>query len=216
MFLVSIYLSYMATPEGISSYLFLEPRFLVLATGFFGFGVGQMVSTVYAGSCVDPAGPIAGFATFVAATCWFDLPVFFCTRPGSKIRQLVKWLGLQILAIVPVFFTISGDVPNTVKVACGVFCASATVSNALEVVFTVWNPLQKLSMCSFFADDDDEYQDVVPAAVPEDKTPGQQQQQQQQPLGTVSRIGGVIQPLDYSMDHHQRQSLSLMAKKHVA
>jgi hypothetical protein len=144
MFLVSIYLSYMATPESVSSYLFMEPRFLVVATGFFGFGVAQLVSNTFSSSCADPAAASAGFAAFVLATCWFDLVAHFCSA-GPKVRSLVKWLGLQVLAIVPVFFVISGDVPGTIRATCGVFCALATVSNAIDVVFTVWNPLQLLA-----------------------------------------------------------------------
>lgn len=145
MFLVSIYLSYMATPESVSSYLFMEPRFLVIATGFFGFGVAQMVASSFS-SCADPAAAIAGFAGFAFAACWFDLVSHFCTSSGSKIRAFAKWIGLQILAIVPVFFILSGDVPNTIRAACGVLCASATVSNAVDFIFTAWNPLHALSL----------------------------------------------------------------------
>ena len=144
MFLVSIYLSYMATPESVASYLFMEPRFLVVATGFFGFGVAQLVSNTFSSSCADPAAASAGFAAFVVTTCWFDLVAHFCSA-GPKVRSVVKWLGLQVLAIVPVFFTISGDVPGTIRATCGVFCALATVSNAIDVVFTVWNPMQLLA-----------------------------------------------------------------------
>lgn len=203
MFLVSIYLSYMATPETVASYLFMEPRFLVVATGFLGFGISQMVSGSFA-SCEDPVTSILGFAAFVAATCWFDIVVHFCSV-GPKARSLFKWVGLQILAVVPVFFIISGDVPGTVKIACGVLCASATVSNAVDVIFTVWNPLQALASS---------LEESSSTSSVGEETP-EQQQQQVEPKGSVmmahpsllplggaagsNRGGSFIRPIDYAM-----------------
>ena len=113
MFLVSIYMSYVATPISVSSYLFMDPRFLVIATGFLGFGLGQMVSSVFA-SCTNPAGSIIGFSCFVTATCWFDLATMALLRT-PRSRSLAKWAGLQILAIVPLFFLTSSSVPTTIK-----------------------------------------------------------------------------------------------------
>lgn len=98
MFLVSIYISYMATPDMASSYLFLEPRFLVVCSGFLAFGVGQSISGTF-GTCSDPAASIAGFAAFVAATCFFD--ILFIPL-GLRIHAAAKWLGLQAITYLAV------------------------------------------------------------------------------------------------------------------
>jgi hypothetical protein len=46
----------------------------------------------------------------------------------------------QAMAIVPLFFFLSGDVPPTVKVACGVTVAIATTANAVDLAFPNWDP----------------------------------------------------------------------------
>ena len=111
-FLLSIYISYMATPDSASSYLFMEPRFLVIASGFLGFGTGQAVSNVY-GGCADPAEHAVGFSCFVVVAAFFDLLLVYM---GDKVYMYGKWIGLQVMAIVPLLFFLSGDVPATIKV----------------------------------------------------------------------------------------------------
>lgn len=111
-FLLSVYISYMSTPDSASSYLFMEPRFLVMAGGFLGMGTGQTVAGTY-GRCSNPAVSIAGFSCFVIAAAFFDL---LLVRLSDRVYMYAKWIGLQALAIVPLFFFLSGEVPGFVKV----------------------------------------------------------------------------------------------------
>lgn len=139
-FLLSLYISYMATPESASSYVFLEPRFLAIEAGFLGFGVSDVIRSVY-GGCADPAVPIILFCSFVLAACFFDLILLYLGG-GSKESKLYvygKWAGLQALAIVPLFFL--GSLPDIIKVCCGISVAAATLANAIDLVFRGWDPL---------------------------------------------------------------------------
>lgn len=140
MFLLSVYISYMATPDSASSYLFLEPRFLAIASGFLGFGTGQTVTGVF-GGCGDPTGSIVGFSCFVAAAAFFDL--LFVQLVDERIYMYLKWAGIQTMAIVPLFFFLSGEVPGVIQSCCGILVAAATVANGVDLAFHGWNSEQQ-------------------------------------------------------------------------
>lgn len=183
MFLLSIYVSFMATPELASSYLFMEPRFLVICSGFLGFGTGQAVADTFA-TCSDPSGSIVGFVCFVLIACFFDLPLLLVLGGNSSIQGYAKGIGLEAMAIVPLFFFLSGSVPPALQAASGILVAAATLSNAVDVVFRQWNP------ASSWGEDDNGDEMVVPLAVASGTTKGDvsssmwqipvQQQQQSQ------------------------------------
>lgn len=138
MFLLSLYISYMATPESASSFLFLEPRFLVIASGFLGFGVGPAIAGSYAG-CTDPAGAIVGFSCFAVAACFFDLIFVAMQGGGERLHMYGKWIGLQAMAVTPLFFFLAGNVPTTIKVCCSILVVAASISNAVDLVFHGWS-----------------------------------------------------------------------------
>ena len=138
MLLISIYMSYVATPDSVASYLFMEPRFLVIATAFLGFGLSQLVAS----SCAtNPIGSITGFSLFAATACWFDLLTMKLLKNSPWYRSIAKFVGLQTLAIIPLFFLTSSQVPTTIKIICAVMASFATVSNIVDIIFREWNPV---------------------------------------------------------------------------
>ena len=147
MFLLSIYISYMATPDAASSYLFLEPRFLVIVCGFLAFGTAPLVSDVYGGCSGSAAtGSIVGFTCFTAAACFFDL--LFVQWMTDRMYMYAKWAGLQAMAIVPLFFFLSGNVPPVIQACCGIAVAAATIANGVDLVFHTWNAAEGESSSS--------------------------------------------------------------------
>ena len=70
--LISVYMAFMAVPEGASTYVFMEPRGLILMNGLVAFGTTQSVEKNFARCSNDAAGATFVFALFCLLACWLD------------------------------------------------------------------------------------------------------------------------------------------------
>ena len=145
-FLLSLFLVLTAMPEGSSSYLFLEPRGLIVINGMVAFtssqGVGQQFARC---NWAGVAGSTVIFLLFCLMACWLDeLPVLIFglvrgrkkrreenktgqgAKPTSNKGLIIAEKGLQTFLIVIVDFaplymlpalSDNEEVPGTVMVS---------------------------------------------------------------------------------------------------
>lgn len=126
-FLLSIYMCYMATPEGASSYMFFEPRALVVANGIVTFSSTHTVEQNFAYCNGDVVGPTILFFLFCCMVCWVDALVLFvheCTSRGrgssSRLIKTFQYAIVQIAALVPfigLMVTQTSQMPATIMVS---------------------------------------------------------------------------------------------------
>ena len=107
--LLSIYMAYMATPEGASSYMFFEPRGLIVSNGIVTFASTHTIEQNFASCSSDAAGATATFVLFCCMACWLDALVDVIrgrvdARKETVARMLVlfRYGLMQSMALVPV------------------------------------------------------------------------------------------------------------------
>lgn len=118
--LLSIYMSFVAVPEGASSYIFMEPRGLIVMNGLLVFGSTHGVETIFSVCSNSVAGDSVVFALFCLLACWLDgipsLAVGLANRlrknqePGDekgnkksgKISKIFRYATLQCMSLVPI------------------------------------------------------------------------------------------------------------------
>lgn len=115
--LLSIYMSYMATPEGAATYMFLDPRGLIVTNGIVTFASTYTVEKHFA-RCMH-AGDVGTastlFALYCLSVCWLDGVVKIvqenmmasstdesAAAATVMIFRVVRYAVLQIMAAVPV------------------------------------------------------------------------------------------------------------------
>ena len=140
-FLLALYLSLTAMPEGESSYLVLEPRGLVVANGVVAFASTQGVGQHFARCSASGSGDVGLFLLFCLLACWLDalpaLVVSLISRsnkvapegmqkrlsPGGAVvlQKSIRCLLLVVVAASPVYMVYGlrggGGVPGTVMVS---------------------------------------------------------------------------------------------------
>ncbi len=131
-FLLSIYMSYMATPEGASSYMFFEPRALVVANGIVTFSSTHTVEQNFAYCNRDVVGPTILFFLFCCMVCWVDAIVLLVqeftsrgsrgstTAGSNRLIKTFQYAIVQVAALVPfigLVATQASQMPATVMVS---------------------------------------------------------------------------------------------------
>ena len=81
--MLSIYMSYMATPEGAASYMFLDPRGLMVTNGIVTFASTFTIENHFAKCLQDVLIPTVTFGLYCLMACWLDALV--------KIFQVWRW-----------------------------------------------------------------------------------------------------------------------------
>lgn len=138
MLFVSIYAAFMATPEGESCYLFLEPRFLIIFNGMLVMLAGYSVRSVYgfcfcsgsgAAACWPPAVLCVLFSLFCLAVCWLDMLIGLLLP--ARLFQLCKFGVLLVFCLVaPLASVIISEVPTMFKIVSWILgiCSVGIVS----------------------------------------------------------------------------------------
>ena len=107
--LLSVYTSYMAMPEGSSSWVLLDPRGLMVTNGLVVFSSTYAVEKQFAYCISDAAASASLFALYCILACWLDAVVdlvqdrFFPPSSGNdkRIFQVARYSLMQGMALVP-------------------------------------------------------------------------------------------------------------------
>jgi hypothetical protein len=143
MFLVSIYAVFMAIPEEAGSYIFVEPKFLILLNGLLvmmsTYGVSNSYLYCYCNGCFSTSVLCILFSLFSVVTCLLDLGVSLVI---PKNLYAVCRLGINVvLAAVPAFAALLTDgTPGMFLVASWILVVIAACTSTLEYLLFESDP----------------------------------------------------------------------------
>ncbi len=104
--MLAIYTSYMAMPEGASSYVFLDPRGLMVTNGIVTFACTYTVEKEFAYCIQDVELASTVFAVYCLFACWLDAGVELVFS-YARIFKIAKYAAMQGTAIAPLIGLLS-------------------------------------------------------------------------------------------------------------
>lgn len=112
---LSLYVTYSATPEGAQATIFTDPRSLNILNGFLMFSSRDAVNQIF-GRCASPIGPSVGISAYAAIVCFdsaavllFSLAVDAIAGPGQNVyrryytHSMFKPIWETLLSCAPFF-----------------------------------------------------------------------------------------------------------------
>jgi hypothetical protein len=136
MLLIGVYACFMAMPESHWSYIFLEPRFLIMLNAALvmmaEYAVQNSFVHCYCPGCIQPAVLCVLFALFSIVTCWADL-IFLGLK--ESLFKVCKMALLLAMGIIPAFASVIVNVTLLFKVLAWVICIISSIMSVVDYIF---------------------------------------------------------------------------------
>lgn len=136
MLFISIYACFMAMPEAHWSYLFLEPRFLIILNAALvmlaKYAVQNSFVYCYCPGCMSPAVLCLLFSIFALATCWADIIFIGFSKSLYKTCRMIL---LLVMGIIPAFASLIMNLTILFKVLAWVVCIASSIISVVDYMF---------------------------------------------------------------------------------
>ena len=145
MFFVAVYASFMAMPEEASSYMFFEPKFLIMLNAMLVMTAGYAVKSCFVycycsgDGCFSPATLCVLFSLFAAITSFADVLVGLMIP--ERWYSLGKLVVMAVMAIIPAFASvIVQGISSMFRATAWMLCILSLAIAGLEYWLHLQNP----------------------------------------------------------------------------